>query len=177
MPNDMVKTVLAKTPPFERQLREHVRAHGDDPAAPVLNFNVLRTATDVLSTMEVNALRPLGLTHAGFLILMALWITGPRETRELARVQRVSRPAIVSAVDTLARAGLVRRKRSQADRRLVSVELTRSGTRLVIRAHDHWHREERRTAAALTRAEQATLARLLRKLSVATTDHDIEAIA
>jgi DNA-binding MarR family transcriptional regulator len=77
---------------------------------------------------------------------------------------RVSRPAIVSAVDTLAKSELVRRIRSNEDRRLVSVQLTPAGTRLVGRAHQRWHREERRTAAVLTRVEQRTLARLLRKL-------------
>jgi DNA-binding MarR family transcriptional regulator len=108
---------------------------------------------------------------------MMLWITGPRETRELARVQNVSRPAIVSAVDTLVKAGLVQRMRSQADRRLVSVALTPLGTRLTVRAHEEWHREERRTATALTRAEQRALARLLRKLSAVTNHQDIQAIA
>lgn len=151
-------------PAFEQQLRDHVRAHGDDLDAQAVNFNLFRTGTDLLSAMETSALRPLGLTHAGFVILMTLWITGPRETRELARVQRVSKPAIVSAVDTLVRSSLVERIRSAADRRLVTVQLTRAGTRLVSRAHERWHREERRTAAVLTRAEQRTLARLLRKL-------------
>jgi DNA-binding MarR family transcriptional regulator len=166
-----------RLPLFEQQLHDHVRAHRDDPDAPVLNFNVLRAATDVLSAMEARALRPLALTHAGFLILMTLWITGARETRELARVQRVSRPAIVSAVDTLARSGLVLRTRSDADRRLVAVELTPSGTRLVVEAHKRWHREERRAAAALTHAEQRTLARLLRKLNTATTHDEVQASA
>lgn len=164
-------------PPFERQLRDHIRAHGDDLDAQAVNFNLFRTGTDVLSAMESEALRPLGLTHAGFVILMTLWITGPRETRDLARVQRVSKPAIVSAVNTLARANLVERVRSDTDRRLVSVQLTRAGTRLVVRAHERWHREERRTAAVLTRAEQRTLAGLLRKLRTSIRRTDLEAIA
>lgn len=164
-------------PLFEQQLREHVRAHGDDLDAQAVNFNLFRTSTDLLSEMESEALRPLGLTHAGFVILMTLWITGPRETRELARVQRVSRPAIVSAVDTLAKSHLVRRIRSDTDRRLVSVQLTPAGTRLVRRAHEAWHREERRTAAALTRAEQRMLAALLRKLRTSIRRADVEASA
>jgi DNA-binding MarR family transcriptional regulator len=162
-------------PLFEQQLRDHVRAHGDDLDAQAVNFNLFRTGTDLLSEMEAEALRPLGLTHAGFVILMTIWITGPRETRELARVLRVSRPAIVSAVDTLARSHLVRRIRSQDDRRLVSVALTPAGTRLVARAHDRWHREERRTAAVLTRAEQRMLAGLLRKLRTAIRRDDVDA--
>jgi DNA-binding MarR family transcriptional regulator len=166
-----------RIPVFEQRLRDHVRAHGDDVDAQAVNFNLFRTGTDILSAMEAEALRPLGLTHAGFVILMTLWITGARETRELAQVQRVSKPAIVSAVDTLEKSHLVQRLRSEADRRLVSVELTRAGTRLVVRAHDKWHREERRTAAVLTRAEQRTLASLLRKLRTAIRHNDLEATA
>jgi MarR family 2-MHQ and catechol resistance regulon transcriptional repressor len=170
-----------KSPPgiplLEQQLREHVRAHGDDLDAQAVNFNLFRTGTDVLAAMEGKALRPLGLTHAGFVILMTLWITGPRETRELARVQRVSKPAIVSAVDTLVRSHLVERVRSETDRRLVSVRLTRAGVRLVTRAHERWHREERRTAAVLTRTEQRTLARLLRKLRTTIHASELEALA
>lgn len=175
MPNDMKSE--RGIAGLELRIREHVRVHGDDLDAQGVNFNLVRTGTDVLSAMEVEALRPLGLTHAGFLILMTLWITGPRETRELARLQQVSRPAIVSAVDTLAKSKLVERVRSREDRRLVSVHLTRAGTRLVGRAHERWHREERRTAAVLTPAEQRTLARLLRKLRTAVRRNDLEATA
>ena len=164
-------------PLYEQQLRDHIRAHGNDLDAQAVNFNLFRTSTDLLSEMEAVALRPLGLTHAGFVILMTLWITGARETRELARVLRVSKPAIVSAVDTLERSGLVRRERSRADRRLVSVALTPAGTRLVSRAHDRWHGEERRTAAVLTRTEQRTLAGLLRKLRTAISRQEFEATA
>jgi DNA-binding MarR family transcriptional regulator len=173
----MTSALNRTIPLFEQQLQDHVRAHGDDSDAHAVNFNLLRTSTDLLSEMEAEALRPLGLTHAGFLILMTLWITGPRETRELARVVQVSRPAIVSAVDTLAKSHLVRRIRSETDRRLVSVQLTPAGTRLVGRAHQRWHREERRTAAVLTRMEQRTLAALLRKLRTAIRRADSQATA
>lgn len=151
-------------PAYEQQLQEFLQRRGCDPDAQAVTFNLFRAFTDVISAMEARALRPLGLTHAGFVILMMLWITGPRETRELARAQRVSKPAIVSAVDTLARGGYVRRIPSETDRRLVSVGLTAAGRRLIERAQHGWHSEEQATASGLSTVEQRTLVRLLRKL-------------
>lgn len=149
---------------FERDLRRFLREQGSDPDAVSVVFSLDRNALDVITAMETAALRPLGLTHAGFVLLMTLWITGPRETRELAEVLRVSRPSIVSAVDTLERKGHVRRSSHATDRRLVRVALTNDGMALVREAQRAWHRCERRVAAALTKAEQREFARLARKL-------------
>lgn len=149
---------------FEGNLRDFLREQGSDPDAVSVVFSLDRNALDVITAMETAALRPLGLTHAGFVLLMTLWITGPRETRDLADVLRVSRPSIVSAVDTLERKGQVRRLSDSDDRRLVRVELTDDGLALVREAQRAWHRCERRVASALTKPEQREFARLARKL-------------
>ena len=152
---------------FERDLGQFLRRQGSDPDAIAVVYSLDRNALDVITAMETAALRPLGLTHAGFVLLMTLWITGPQETRHLARVLRVSRPSIVSAVDTLERKGHVRRLSDAEDRRLVRVELTGDGLALVREAQRAWHRCERRVAGALTKAEQREFARLARKLGAA----------
>jgi DNA-binding MarR family transcriptional regulator len=152
---------------FERLLRDFSRERGVDLDAQAVVYNLYRVATDVHATMEASALQPHGLTHAGFVLLMALWISGPREVRELARLQRVSRPAIVSAVGTLERAGLARRVRDEADRRLVRVELTPEGQARIRRVHRAQHQFERAVSQALSRAEQRTLAGLLRRVGSA----------
>lgn len=149
---------------FECLLRDFSRERGIDLDAQAVVYNLYRVATDVIATVEASALQPHGLTHAGFVLLMALWISGPREIRELARLQRVSRPAIVSAVGTLERAGFVRRVRDDSDRRLVRVELTVEGRALIRRANTVHHRFEQRISRVLSRQEQRTLAGLLRRL-------------
>ena len=156
---------------YEQDLREFLKPRGVDLDAQSAMFLLFRTHTDTIATMEMS-LRPFGLTHAGFVLLMTLWISGPQETRELARVQRVSRPAIVSAVDTLERRGLVRRTRSQVDRRLVRVEITARGTTTVEQAQRAWHAAERRIAGVLSKEEQRTLADMLRRLGAAARDAD-----
>jgi DNA-binding MarR family transcriptional regulator len=86
----------------------------------------------------------------------------------LAAIQHVTRGAIVGAVNTLERRGLVRRTRSDVDRRLVTVELTDEGRKLIARVQTEWHAGERAVMAGLTRADQQTLARLLRKVAART---------
>ena len=151
-------------PPFERELREFLQPRGVDLDAQAVMFQLYRTSTDAVAATEAAALRALGLSHAGYVLLMTLWISGPREVRDLAQAQRVSKPAIVSCVHTLERGQLVRRVRSDTDRRLVSVELTRGGRALVERAQVALHRCERALTRDLTVSEKRKLAELLRRI-------------
>jgi MarR family 2-MHQ and catechol resistance regulon transcriptional repressor len=152
-------------PAFERYMRSFLRERGTDLDAQAAVYNLDRTATDALSTLESIALRPHDLSHAGFVLLMSLWIIGPRETRELAAVLRLTKGAIVSSVDTLERRGLVARTRSETDRRLVSVSLTEAGRDLIARVQEDWHTLEVKVTAGLTDDEKQTLASLCRKVA------------
>ncbi|MEX1194339.1 MAG: MarR family transcriptional regulator [Dehalococcoidia bacterium] len=158
--------VKADTPLFEQHIQQFLGARGADADAQAAVFNLDHATMDVLSTMEAIALRPHGLTHAGFVMLMTLWITGPRETRELASVLRVTKGAIVGSVNTLERSGLVRRHRSKTDRRLVTVSLTDAGTDLVTNVQRDWHALEVKVTSGLTIDEQRTLAALCRKMAL-----------
>jgi DNA-binding MarR family transcriptional regulator len=150
--------------PYEQLIQTFLARAGTDLDAQAAVFNLDHAAMDVIATMESLALRPHELTHAGFVVLMTIWISGPRETRELAAVLRVTRGAIVGSVNTLEKKGLVRRLRSDIDRRLVSVELTDSGLDLVARVQKDWHALEVEVTRGLTVEEQRTLASLCRKM-------------
>jgi DNA-binding MarR family transcriptional regulator len=157
--------VKGETPRFEQHMQDFLVARGADPDAQAAVFNLDHATMDVLSAMESIALRPNELTHAGFVVLMALWITGPRETRELASILRVTKGAIVGSVNTLERRGLVSRNRSKTDRRLVTVSLTDTGTELIANVQSDWHALEIEITAGLTVDEQRTLAALCRKMA------------
>jgi DNA-binding MarR family transcriptional regulator len=152
-------------PPYEKSIRDFLAARGTDLDAQAVVFNLDHTSLDVLSTLEGIALRPHELTHAGFVVLMTLWMTGARETRELAAALRVTKGAIVGAVDTLERRELVERERSSVDRRLVAVRLTDRGAELIARVQKDWHTLEREVTGGLTQREQRTLAALCRKVA------------
>src|SRR5260370_37587217 len=97
--------------PYEHHMRAFLARTGTDLDAQAVVFNLHHAARDLIATMDSLALRPHDLTHAGFVVLMMIWSTGPRETREPAPVLGVTRGAIVGSVNTLEKRGLVRRLR------------------------------------------------------------------
>jgi DNA-binding MarR family transcriptional regulator len=151
--------------PFEQKVSNFLAAHGTNRDSQAVVFNLDHGAIDVITTLESLALRPHGLTKAGFTILMSVWITGPCETRELAAALGVTKGAIVGSVHTLERCGLVTRRRSEDDRRLVTVHLTAAGTEMVTRAQKDWRALEEAVTADLTTNEKRTLSELVRKVS------------
>ncbi len=149
----------------EERLVQSTLPPGVDADAMALLFNLNRTSAIVLNKMEGKALRRYNLTHAGFWLLTALQLAGPRETRQLATMQRVTKGAVVGCVNTLEAAGLVRRVRSDVDRRLVSVELTPAGSRLIEDVRGKWFEAGAEVTDVLTDREKRTLTGLLRKLA------------
>ncbi|HUF54221.1 MAG TPA: MarR family winged helix-turn-helix transcriptional regulator [Dehalococcoidia bacterium] len=152
-------------PPFEKRVTLFLAEQGADADSQAVVFNLDHGGADVIATLESLALRPHGLTKAGFTILMAIWITGPRETRELAAALLVTKGAVVGAVQTLERGGFVERRRSDDDRRLVTVHLTETGRELISRVQKDWHRLEAAVTADLTTAEKRAFAALCRKVA------------
>ena len=151
-------------PPYEQELRAFLAPLGVDLDAQAVVFQLYRTSTDVIAALEAKALRPLGLSHTGFALLVTIWVGGPQEVRSLARKHRLSKPSVTSAIGTLERMGLAARERSTEDRRLVSVALTARGRRLVRRAQAALHRCERALTAGLTKAERRQMAAWLRRV-------------
>ncbi len=151
-------------PPYEQELRAFLAPLGVDLDAQAVVFQLYRTSTDVIAALEAKALRPLGLSHTGFALLVTIWVGGPQEVRGLARKHRLSKPSITSAIGTLERMDLVARERSTEDRRLVSVALTAQGRRLVRKAQAALHRCERALTAGLTKAERRQMAAWLRRV-------------
>jgi DNA-binding MarR family transcriptional regulator len=142
-------------------------AAGVDMDAHRAVFETIRGGALLIAALEERALRPLGLTHAGYRVLSELWIKGPCQPRQLAAFMLVSRPSIVGTIDTLQANGLVERARSVLDRRLVTVALTPAGTDTVRRADAAWHQAQVRVVNEFSSAEQQMLANLARRLGQA----------
>lgn len=70
---------------------------------------------------------PLGLTLAEFRVLRVLSQSGPSPMTDLAKEQMITAAAMTSIIDHLEEQGLVERLRSESDRRVVSVAVTRKG--------------------------------------------------
>ncbi|WP_433159317.1 MarR family winged helix-turn-helix transcriptional regulator [Kribbella sp. CA-247076] len=105
-----------------------------------------------------------GLTEGEFDVLAALRRAGTpyeRAPGEIALHTMVTTGAVTKRVDRLERAGLVERRRSDADGRGRVVRLTPAGRRLFDRAFTAHMANERRLLEALTPDEAAQLQHLL----------------
>jgi DNA-binding MarR family transcriptional regulator len=160
----------ATTDPLEEAVRAFLVPRGFDAEVTAIAYQLYRASQEAIARAEAEVLRPRGLSWTGYTILMAVWMLGPTEVRELARLQPTSKAGVVKALDALEARGLVRRTRSDVDRRLVSVALTRAGRARIPRLQHAVHAREHRLTGALTGAEKRALVRLLRKLDTRPTD-------
>ena len=104
------------------------------------------------------------LTHQETRVVELLGAAGGQMMRAVANHLGIAVNSVTTLADNLERKGLLQRVRSEADRRVVHVELTAAGQRAgrsVIDVKAKFHRE---MLAALTDEEQAILLVLLRKI-------------
>ena len=110
-----------------------------------------------------------GLNRTSWDALATLRRVGPpyrRSPTDLYRSLMRTSGGMTHLVDRLERDGLVERIADQDDRRGLLVGLTRRGRSLITRVGPSHLETERRLLEALTKREQAELARLLRKLLI-----------
>jgi DNA-binding MarR family transcriptional regulator len=124
-----------------------------------------RVTNALVYDLESSVHRPRGWSWAGFRLLFVLWISGPVEGKQAAALSGMSRAAVSNLVNTLDRAGLVRRETSPTDARAVLLSLTPSGAKQFDAAFGEHNAREREWASLLTRDERKQLITLLTKLS------------
>jgi DNA-binding MarR family transcriptional regulator len=151
-------------PEDERAFRAFLSPRGFDDDVMAVAYHLYRSMQEAIARAEAEVLRPIGLSWVAYVTLMGLWLLGSAEVRDLARMQVASKPAVVKSLDGLERRRLVRRRRSTTDRRLVDVELTPAGRRLIRKLQRAIHEREHRLTGRLNVTEKRELARLLRKL-------------
>ncbi|MEV8512652.1 MarR family transcriptional regulator [Dactylosporangium sp. NPDC051484] len=90
-----------------------------------------RAANAVRQHVEQEVLRPRQLTWTGFVVLRTVWVARRIETRHVAEQAGISKATLTGVVDTLSGRGLMRRVGHPDDGRLVLLQLTRKGHRLI----------------------------------------------
>jgi MarR family transcriptional regulator, 2-MHQ and catechol-resistance regulon repressor len=131
-------------------------------------FLVLWKALHAVEAYAVRSIAELDLGATDFAVLEALLHKGPLPVNEIGRKVLLTSGSITTAVDRLEAKGFVERRAHGSDRRTRIVHLTKQGRRLITRAYaQHAEDIERLAAASLTKAERATLIRLLKKFGYA----------
>jgi DNA-binding MarR family transcriptional regulator len=105
--------------------------------------NLFRAANAARNHLERSVLADEDLTWTAFVVLWVVWIWEPIETRDIAAEAGVSKATLSGVLTTLESRGLVRRKRSTTDGRLVVVNLTARGRKLMPRLFSAFNVEER----------------------------------
>lgn len=132
----------------------------------------LMRAADSVTARIHRHLAPAKLTVSQFGVLEALYHLGPLCQRELGQKILKSSGNMTTVIDNLEKRGLVVRKRSLQDRRLLHVHLTPEGRKLIERLFLRHAARVAEEMSALTAAEMAELGRLCRKLGLGEGEND-----
>ena len=134
-------------------------AAGDEP----LGLFVTRAAAEIRRALD-GALNAAGGSVPTWLVLSALRTGGHATLGELADDVGVRQPTLTHHLNALETAGLVRRERDPANRRVQRVALTDAGDALFLRLRRAAGAFDGRLRAGLEPAEEATLRHLLSRL-------------
>lgn len=109
-------------------------------------------------------LAPFNVTSAQWAILEACHAGEADTLTSLSRIIPVDSASISRQVDKLVRAGLVRRRRSKQDRRLVMLSLTDAGSELVPDLARRVRANNAKFLAGIAASEQAAMTRTIRRM-------------
>lgn len=102
--------------------------------------------------------------HAQFELLIELYVNGAMQAGELAEAVEASAATVSGMLDGLSEAELVERTRSETDRRIVVVKLTRRGRRKVEARKAVWQRRWQEALEGLDDEELLIAARVLERI-------------
>ncbi len=153
---------LAET---ERQVSDRLKGMTIDFKAMAVTSNLFRAATAVRNHLERSVLAPHDLSWTAFVVLWVVWIWEPIETRQIAAEGGFSKATLTGVLSTLENRRLAVRKKSSSDGRLVLVELTPAGRKLMKELFPEFNAQEQFVAKALEASLQDATADALRKIT------------
>jgi MarR family transcriptional regulator, organic hydroperoxide resistance regulator len=133
------------------------------PAAAAVS-SLYRAANAVRLHLTNSVLRKHGLTWTGFVVLWVVWIWDGLETRHAAENAAISKATLTGVVKTLEARGLIIRRISTTDRRLVNLELTPAGLTLMNELYPAFNAAETEVVAGLSPRSLAQLTNSLRSI-------------
>ena len=136
--------------------------------AMAVTSNLFRAANAVRNHLERTVLAPADLTWTAFVVLWVAWIWQTAETRMIAEESGVSKATLSGVLSTLEGRGLVTRRRGETDGRLVIVELTPAGKRLMKRLFPKFNEQAQAVCSLIPADQQELAAQFLRSFVRAT---------
>jgi DNA-binding MarR family transcriptional regulator len=150
----------------ERQVSTLLKGMNIDFKAMAVVSNLFRAASAVRNHLEREILSRHGLSWTGFVVLWVVWVWESIETRTIAEEVGTSKASLTGVLKTLERDGLIIKRQSKIDRRLVVVTLTSDGRRMMKKIFPEFNKEEIFLASFIKPAEQKGVADALRGITV-----------
>lgn len=128
-------------------------------------LGVLQSGMWLLNDIEI-FLRPFGISHGRFSILLAIMEAGDEAVQPvvLARMLGKSKPAITNMIERLKTDGLIVTKDNHQDRRSFNLKLTAEGKELLQSIIPAYNQRVARMSAGLTEQDKHHLLELLGKI-------------
>lgn len=124
--------------------------------------DVIRSIRRIVQAMDVRSkrvARETGLTIPQIVVLNAVRDFEAATTAEISRVANISPPTTVTILEKLELRGLITRRRSTVDRRIVHTELTETGKAVLAEAPPLIHKRFFSGMAAMSTEDQASIIR------------------
>ena len=156
---------LAET---ERQVTSKLGDLTIDFRAMAVASNLFRAATAVRNHFERNVLSQHDLSWTAFVVLWVVWIWEPIETRAIAEEGGFSKATLTGVLTTLENRKLLIRRKSTEDGRLVLVDLTPAGRKLMKELFPEFNAGESEVSSMFSDAQKDQLADMLRAMTAFT---------
>lgn len=130
--------------------------------------NLFRAANAVRNHLERSVLAEHDLTWTAFVVLWVSWIWEPIETRDIASEAGFSKATLTGVLDTLEGRGLLKRSRSSVDGRLVEVNLTAKGRKLMTKLFPAFNATEQNLTSGMSGKRLSEMTEGLRAMVRAT---------
>jgi len=153
---------LAET---ERQVNEKLVHKNINFEAMAVTSNLFRAANSVRNHLERTVLAKADLSWTAFVVLWVTWIWEPIETRQIAIEGGFSKATLTGVLSTLEKRSLITRTKSKDDGRLVIVQLTNKGRKLMDTLFPAFNKQETAVANAVAQSKQGQLADQLRAIT------------
>ena len=135
------------------------------PLSDVLGYHIAQAAVTTVDLFERHVGQPFGLRKVEYSLLLLVLANRPLSPKKLAQALALSAPNLTLLLDRLQERGLLRRERSQIDRRSQNVVLTDDGQRIAQASGAAAVPMESALFDRLSRAEHAMLIELLLKVA------------
>ena len=153
---------LAET---ERRVSERLGSQSLDFSSMAVASNLFRAATAVRNYLERTVLAKEELSWTAFVVLWVVWIWEPIETRQIAEEGGFSKATLTGVLTTLEGRGLLERKKSDTDGRLVLVNLTKKGRKLMETLFPDFNKHEKAVVSPVAENERDSVAKALRAIT------------